>query len=90
GRHDVERHQQVLPMADHFERGDLVTGYLQAEPFLRYAPAVVAPQAERRPQWWVFAELSRRLELPLFGSARRDAALADRRRDDLVVEPAVG
>ena len=33
----------VLPMADHFERGDLLAGYLQAQPFLRYAPAVVAP-----------------------------------------------
>ena len=31
----------VLPMTDHFERGDLLSGYLQAEPFLRYAPPVV-------------------------------------------------
>ena len=72
----------VLPMADHFERGDLVTGYLQAKPFLRYAPSVVAPVGERRPQWWIFAELSRRLGLPRFGSARADARLADAEVDD--------
>jgi hypothetical protein len=28
----------------------------------------VTPTGERRTQWWVFAELSRRLDLPLFGS----------------------
>jgi len=80
---DVATH--VLPMADHFERGDLVTGYLQARPFLRYAPAVVAPTGERRPQWWVFAELSRRLDLPLFGSSRRAAEVAGRPLDDEVI-----
>jgi anaerobic selenocysteine-containing dehydrogenase len=67
----------VLPMTDHLERADLVTGYLQATPFMRYAPAIVARRAERRPQWWVFAELSRRLELPLFGSKRADAQVAE-------------
>ena len=36
----------VLPMADHFERGDLLSGYLQAQPFLRYAPPVAG--ARRR------------------------------------------
>jgi anaerobic selenocysteine-containing dehydrogenase len=72
----------VLPMADHFERGDLLGGYLQAEPFLRYAPAVVEPLGERRPQWWMFAELARRMGFPAYGSARRDAALAGREVDD--------
>ena len=75
----------VLPMTDYFERGDLLTGYLQAEPFLRYAPPVVDAVAERRPQWWVFAELGRRLGLPVYGSARRDAALAGREVDDEVI-----
>ena len=79
----------VLPMTDHFERGDLLAGYLQARPFLRYAPAVVPPVAGRRPQWWVFAELARRLGLPAFGSARRDAALADRDVDDEVVAESI-
>jgi anaerobic selenocysteine-containing dehydrogenase len=79
----------VLPMADHFERGDVLMGYLQAQPFLRYAPPVVAPVGERRPQWWVFAELARRLGLPMFGSARRDAALAGRDVDDEVVAESI-
>lgn len=79
----------VLPVADHFERADVITGYLQAAPFLRFAPAVVAPKAERRPQWWMFAELSRRMGLPLFGSARRDAQLADVELDDEVIAAAV-
>jgi anaerobic selenocysteine-containing dehydrogenase len=75
----------VLPMTDHFERGDLLTGYLQAAPFLRYASPIVDPVAERRPQWWMFAELASRLGLPRYGSARRDAVLADRAVDDEVV-----
>jgi anaerobic selenocysteine-containing dehydrogenase len=79
----------VLPMTDHFERGDVLSGYLQARPFLRYAPPVVAPVGERRPQWWVFAELARRLGLPAFGSARRDAAMAGRDVDDEVVAESI-
>ncbi len=75
----------VLPMTDHFERSDLVTGYLQAKPFARFAPAVVAPTGERRQQWWMFAALSRRLGLPLFASPRRDAELAGRVLDDEVI-----
>ena len=47
------------------------------------------PTGERRTQWWMFAELSRRLGLPLFGSARRDAALADRELDDEVIAEAM-
>ena len=72
----------VLPMLDYFERGDLLAGYLQAQPFVRWAPAVVPPTAERRSQWWIYAELARRLGLPVFGSPRRDAALAGREVDD--------
>jgi anaerobic selenocysteine-containing dehydrogenase len=79
----------VLPMTDHFERGDVLMGYLQAQPFLRYAPPVLAPVGARRPQWWVFAELARRLGLPMFGSARRDAALAGRVVDDEVVAESI-
>ena len=84
---DVATH--VLPMADHFERGDLLTGYLQAKPFMRYASAVVEPHGERRPQWWMFAELGRRLGFPLFGSSRVDRALADQPLDDEVVAGAL-
>jgi anaerobic selenocysteine-containing dehydrogenase len=79
----------VLPMADHFERGDLVSGYLRADPFLRYVPPVVAPIGMRRPQWWVFAELAERLGVPRYGSSRRDAALAGRVVDDDVIAESV-
>ncbi len=79
----------VLPMTDHFERGDLLGGYLQAQPFLRWAPAVVARRGERRPQWWVFAELARRLGLPSYGSARRDTALAGRIVDDEAIAESI-
>ena len=44
---------------------------------------------ERRPQWWVFAELARRLGLPVFGSARRDAALAGRDVDDEAIAESI-
>lgn len=79
----------VLPMADHFERGDVLFGYLQAEPFLRWVPSLLPPAGERRPQWWVFAELARRMGLPAFGSARRDAALAGREVDDEAVAESI-
>jgi anaerobic selenocysteine-containing dehydrogenase len=75
----------VLPMADHFERGDLLAGYLQAQPFLRYVPPVVDPVGLRRPQWWVFAELAERMGLPRYGSRGRDAALAGTDVDDEAV-----
>jgi anaerobic selenocysteine-containing dehydrogenase len=64
-------------------------GYLQAEPFLRWAPPVVAPVGQRRPQWWIFAELAGRLGLPRHGSPRRDAALADRIVDDEAIAAAI-
>lgn len=85
----TELASHILPIADHFERGDAVTGYLQATPFLRWAPAVVEPLGERRPQWWVFAELSRRLGLPLFGSRKRDALLAGVELDDAAIAAAL-
>ena len=84
---DVATH--VLPMTDHFERGDLLTGYLQPKPFMRYCPPVVSPIGERRQQWWMFAELSRRMGLPLFASARRDAALSGLELDDEMIAEAM-
>ena len=68
--------------ADHFERGDLLSGYLQAVPFLRYSPAIVEPIGARRPQWWVFSELSTRLGFARFGSARVETQIDGRDLDD--------
>jgi anaerobic selenocysteine-containing dehydrogenase len=48
----------VLPSVGQLERADMV-----AEVNTSYAPAVVAPVAERRPMWWMLRELGRRLEI---------------------------
>jgi anaerobic selenocysteine-containing dehydrogenase len=62
-----------LPSTDMYERPDLnLTGLgLQAEPFVQYTEPVVAPRAERREEWWIFARLAQALGLksPLDGAA---------------------
>lgn len=53
----------VLPAAGQLERADLplfVDRYLP-QVSTQYTAAVVAPAAGRRPMWWVFAQLGRRL-----------------------------
>lgn len=83
---DVRAHEltrmasHVLPVAAQLERADL-PGFV--EPFQscvmgRYTPAVVAPGAERRPMWWVLAELGRRLDVnPLPPGLDPDTATDD-------------
>lgn len=56
----------VLPAADWFEREDLnffVQG-VQRDPYLQWTDAVVAPQAERRTDAWIFSRLLQGLGLP--------------------------
>ena len=56
----------ALPAADWFEREDLnyfVQG-VQKDPYLQWTDAVVAPRAERKPDWWIFSRLLQELELP--------------------------
>lgn len=48
----------VLPSVGQLERADMV-----AEVSTSYAPAVVAPVAERRPMWWMLRELGRRMAI---------------------------
>ncbi len=45
----------VLPSTDMYERDDLniVNIGTSAQPFAQYTPAVSAPMAERRPEWWI-------------------------------------
>ena len=45
----------VLPSTDMYERDDLniVNIGTSAQPFAQYTPAVVAPKAERKPEWWI-------------------------------------
>ncbi len=53
----------LLPATDMFERPDInITGLgLQVQPYIQYTDAVVAPQHERRPEWWAFARLEQAL-----------------------------
>ena len=56
----------VLPATDMYEREDLniVNIGTSAQPFAQYTPAVVAPQADRRPEWWIAHRLLQALGLP--------------------------
>jgi len=55
----------LLPATDMFERSDInITGLgLQHEPWIQFTGAVVAPQHERREEWWIFARLAQALGL---------------------------
>ena len=62
----------VLPTTGQLERADLVT-----ETQTAYAPAAVAAVAERKPMWWILAELGRRLELDVLGSGLDPSTTSD-------------
>ncbi len=53
----------VLPATDQFERADVTYAGLglQHRPHVQYTDAVVAPQGERREEWWIFARLCQAL-----------------------------
>jgi anaerobic selenocysteine-containing dehydrogenase len=53
----------VLPCTGPFERPDVTSGAELYQPLIaaHYVPALVAPVAERRPLWWILAQLARRL-----------------------------
>jgi anaerobic selenocysteine-containing dehydrogenase len=53
----------LLPATDQYERADLTYAGLglQARPHVQYTPRVVAPNHERREEWWIFARLCREL-----------------------------
>jgi len=53
----------ILPATDQFERADLTYAGLglQHRPHVQYTDAVVAPQGERREEWWIFARLCQAL-----------------------------
>jgi anaerobic selenocysteine-containing dehydrogenase len=59
----VERATHVLPCTGPFERPDATLGaeLYQPEVASQYVPALMAPGAERRPLWWICAQLGRRL-----------------------------
>ena len=57
----------VLPATDQLERADLtwLLDSFQLAIAAQHTDAVVAPKAERKPMWWMFAALSQRLGVEL-------------------------
>lgn len=56
----------ILPAADWLERPEcnLSANAMQPQPFIQSVDAVVAPQHERRDDWWIISRLQQELELP--------------------------
>lgn len=56
----------VLPSTDMYERDDLniVNIGTSAQPFAQYTRAVVAPKADRKPEWWIAHQLLHRMGKP--------------------------
>ena len=66
----------VLPAADMLERADLnIIGLgLQSVPHVQYTDAVVKPQFERKPEWWILGKLEQALGLrSVFENEKFDA-----------------
>lgn len=75
----------VLPAAGQLERADLplfVDRYLSTM-VTQYTAAVVPPAAERRPMWWVFAQLADRLGISVLPDGLAPDTAVD---DDLLAE----
>jgi anaerobic selenocysteine-containing dehydrogenase len=80
----------VLPCTGAFERPDVTSGAELYQPFVaaQYVPALVAPVAERRPLWWITAQLARRLGFEVLpGGLDVEDPATD---DEAVLEAVVG
>jgi anaerobic selenocysteine-containing dehydrogenase len=63
----------VLPAAGQLERADItLADQVSIRSGIQYTPAVVAPAAERRPVWWIFGQLARRMGGDILGGADPD------------------
>ena len=80
----------VLPCTGSFERPDATFGaeLYQPQVAAQYVPALVAPVAERRPLWWILAQLGRRLGFDVLPDGL-DADLVST-ADDAVLDAVVG
>lgn len=83
----VELATHVLPAAGQLERADVPTGaeVYALRSFSQYTERVVEPSGERRPAWWILAQLARRLGADLPGAVDPDSAT-----DEDVLEAAYG
>ncbi len=85
---DVATH--VLPCTGPFERPDATSGAELYQPLVaaQYVPPLVAPVAERRPLWWIAAQLGRRLGFDVLPG---DLDISDPTvGDDAVLDAVVG
>jgi anaerobic selenocysteine-containing dehydrogenase len=63
----------VLPAAGQLERGDLTLAeHVSIRSGMQFTPPVVAPAAERKPVWWIFGQLARRMGGDILGGADPD------------------
>jgi anaerobic selenocysteine-containing dehydrogenase len=64
----------VLPAAGQLERADVTLAEnVSIRSGVQYTPAVVPPVAARRPVWWIFGQLARRMGGDILGGADPDA-----------------
>jgi anaerobic selenocysteine-containing dehydrogenase len=70
----TDRATHVLPVTGQLERADVsMLENVSSSNGTQHTPAVVARGADRRPAWWVFAQLAVRLDLDLLGGLDPDA-----------------
>jgi anaerobic selenocysteine-containing dehydrogenase len=63
----------VLPAAGQLERADVTLAEnVSIRSGVQYTPAVVPPCAQRRPVWWIFGQLARRMGGDILGGADPD------------------
>jgi anaerobic selenocysteine-containing dehydrogenase len=63
----------VLPAAGQLERADVtLLDHVSMRSGIQYTAAVVPPAAERRPAWWIFGQLARRMGGDILGGADPD------------------
>ena len=69
----------MWPCTGQLERADLtvIHDVLMPRVMCQYTPAVVAPAAERRPMWWAFAQLGRRIGIDVLPDLDLDTASDD-------------
>lgn len=68
---DIATH--VLPATGQLERADLTLAeQVSYRAGMQFTPAVVPPESDRRPVWWMLGELAERCGHPMFGGAPLD------------------
>ena len=69
----------VLPAAGQLERADLTLAeHVSIRSGMQYTAPVVPPAAERKPVWWIFGQLARRMGGDILGGADPDQLTDER------------